>query len=111
MGDLAALPPYSEDEAAKLHSQTTDYDIPRFEGDEVIATKAKITSVGGLEIGDRTFRLDESVKLVVEARVVGIDHKVNTAGKLERVHVLKAIDSLVIDWGLDMDALREALQP
>jgi hypothetical protein len=84
--------------------------IPHFEGEEVVATKGKITSVAGLEIEDRVFRLDESVKLVVEARVVGIEHKPNNAGKLERVHTLKAIDSLVVDWALDMDALREALQ-
>lgn len=83
--------------------------IPNFEGEEVFSTKAKITSVAGLEVGDRVFRMDESVKLVIEARVVGIDHKPNPQGKLERVHLLKAIDSLVIGWGMDMDALREAL--
>ena len=83
--------------------------IPYFEGEEVVETKAKITSVAGLEVGDRVFRMDDSVKLVVEARVVGIHHQANSHGKLERIHTLKAIDSLVIDWGMDMDALRDAL--
>lgn len=84
-------------------------EIPPFEGQHVAFTKAKITSVGGLEVGDRTFRLDETVRMVVEAQVVGIDHKVNSQGKLERVHLLKAVDSVVISWGLSLDALRDEL--
>lgn len=85
-------------------------DIPRFEGEEVTFTKARITSVSGLEIGDEVFRMDQVVRMVVEARVVGIDHKVNHDGKLERVHTLKALDSVVIDWNADLDALREGLR-
>ena len=81
--------------------------IPAFEGEEVAATKGKITSVAGLEVGDQVFRMDETVRLVVECRVVGVDHKVNTQGKLERVHNFKAIDSVVIDWQLDLEALRD----
>ena len=54
--------------------------------------------------------MDETVRLVVECRVVGIDHKVNPAGKLERVHNFKAIDSVVIDWQLDLEALRDGLK-
>lgn len=83
--------------------------IPRFEGEEVVATTAKITSTGNLEVEDAVFRMDESVKLVIEAKVVGVDHKPNKDGKLVRVHILKAFDSLVIDWSLDMDGLRQAL--
>lgn len=85
-------------------------DIPRFEGEEVQFTKAKITSVSGLEIGDRVFRMDQVVRMVVEARVVGIDHKVNHDGKLERVHNMKALDSIVIDWNADLETLRDGLQ-
>lgn len=85
-------------------------DIPRFEGEEVTFTKAKVTSVSGLEIGDQVFRLDQVVRMVVEARVVGIDHKVNADGKLERVHNMKALDSIVIDWKADLDSLREGLR-
>lgn len=81
--------------------------IPNFEGETVTATKAKITSISGLEVGDRVFRMDESVKLVVECRVVGVQHTPNAKGELERIHVLKAIDSIVIDWGMDLDTLRE----
>lgn len=97
----------------ELHERRQSRDvvgIPAFEGEEVVATKAKITSVSGLEVGDRVFRLDESVKLIVECRVIGVDHKPNGGGKLERVQLLKAIDSLVIDWVMDLDSLRDALQ-
>ena len=83
--------------------------IPAFEGEEVAATKGKITSVSGLEVGDQVFRLDETVRMVVECRVIGIDHKVNAAGKLERVHNFKALDSVVIDWKLDLESLRDGL--
>lgn len=84
--------------------------IPNFEGEEVVATLAKITSVAGLEIEDRVFRMDETVRLVIEARVIDVGFKPNSAGKLVRVHLLKAIDSMIVDWALDMDGLREALR-
>lgn len=84
-------------------------EIPRFEGEEVAFTKARIISLSTLEVGDETFRMDQVVRLVVEAKVVGIDHKVNADGKLERVHTLKAVDSVVIDWNQDLDALRDGL--
>lgn len=85
-------------------------EIPRFEGQDVSFTKGKITSVGGLEIGDQVFRMDQVVRMVVECRVVGIDHKVNAQGDLERVHLMKAVDSIVIDWNADLDTLREGLR-
>ena len=82
--------------------------IPKFEGEDVVATKARISSVAGLEVGDNVYRLDETVRVVVECLVVGVDHKVNTNGKLERVHHFKAVDSVVINWQLDLGTLREA---
>lgn len=73
--------------------------LPKFEGKEVGFTGAKITSVGSLEIEDAIWPVDHYVRMVVECRVVGIDHKVNEkTGLLGRVHVLKAIDSQVIAW-------------
>lgn len=85
-------------------------DIPAFEGNSVAGTKAQITSVSALEIADKVFKLDEIVKIVVEARVQNIQHKVNqTSGKLERVHTLKAVDVVVLDWEMDLDDLRDEL--
>lgn len=73
--------------------------IPSFEGQEVDFTKAKVTSVSGLEIGDAVLRMDDMVEMRITARVVGVDHKVNSAGKLERVHLIKAIESdLIKSW-------------
>ena len=54
--------------------------------------------------------MDQVVRMVVECRVVGIDHKVNQQGDLERVHMMKAVDSIVIDWNADLDTLREGLR-
>lgn len=73
--------------------------LPTFEGKEVEYTAAKITSVAGLEIDDAVWPVDHFVRMVVECRVIGIDHKVNEkTGKLGRVHMLKAIDSQVVAW-------------
>jgi len=72
--------------------------IPSFEGKEVALTKAKITSIA-LRIEDRVFRVDEYVRMYIEGRVSGIDHKVNDkTGGLERIHVIKAIDGKVVEW-------------
>lgn len=100
---------YAEDDAAPAASAEPAAEIPQFEGQHVATTKGKITSVSGLEVGDEVFRLDQTVRLVVECQVVGIDHKVAANGKLERVHLLKAVDSVVVDWELSLDTLREEL--
>lgn len=92
---LTAVPePQYEDRTEKLGST-----IPHFEGKEVEFTAAKITSVAGLEIDDEVWKVDQYVRMVVECRVVAVDHKVNEkTGKLGRVHLLKAIDSKVVPW-------------
>jgi hypothetical protein len=83
--------------------------IPDFESKTVEHTKAKITSVARLDVDDKVFRMDDAVKVVVECRVEGIDHKVNADGALERVHLLKAIDAVVVTWDMDLDALKAVL--
>jgi hypothetical protein len=106
LDNVRSLPVLDED-ATPTPAETPNTPIPDFEGQEVSFTKGKITSVSGLEIGDQVFRMDETVRMVVESRVIGIDHKVNaTTGKLERVHLMKALDSVVIAWDLDLDQLR-----
>jgi hypothetical protein len=84
--------------------------IPDFESTAVEHTKAKITSVARLDIDDQVFRMDDAVKVVVECRVEGIDHKVNADGDLERVHLLKALDAVVVSWDMDLDGLKKALE-
>jgi hypothetical protein len=83
--------------------------IPDFEGVKVDLTKARVTSTNRLEIDDRVLRMDDTVKLLIECRVQGVDHKVNPSGQLERIHLLKAMNSLVLDWDMDLDELREHL--
>lgn len=85
-------------------------DIPKFEGNEVARTSAKVTSMSNLDIGDRHFPMDRIVRMVVEARVEGIGHDVGTDGKLIRVHRMRVVDSIIIDWTQDLEALREGLQ-
>lgn len=92
--------------ANNVHALPASSEIPKFEGEEVAFTKAKITSVGALEIGDRSFHIDQIVRLVVEARVDAVSHRTNDDGKLERVHTLKALDSYVVDWDLDLEKLK-----
>lgn len=102
--DTPAVPQYETERASEEF-------LYEFEGHPVHFTKAKVTSVAGLEIGDAIFRVDDVVRMFVECRVVGIDHKTNDkTGKMERVHLMKAVDSLVVDWGMDIDQLREALK-
>lgn len=74
--------------------------IPDFEGKEVEVTAAKITSVAALEINDAAWKMDEYVRMVIEGRVVKVEHTVNEkTGKLARIHTVKAVDSKVLGWG------------
>ena len=96
---LSAVPDDEVADPSVDYERPVTHGIPTFEGKEVEYTAAKITSVGGLEIDDSVWRVDEYVRMVVECRVVAVDHKVNEkTGKLGRVHLLKAIDSKVIAW-------------
>ena len=77
--------------------------IPKFEGSDVSGTKAKLTSVGALDVKDGVFMLDDMVRLVVECRVVRVDHAVNqTSGLLERVHTFKALEADIIPWHVEI---------
>lgn len=76
--------------------------IPDFEGKEVEVTSAKITSVAALDINDAAWHMDEYVRMVVEGRVVKVEHAVNEkTGKLARIHTIKVVDSKVLSWSED----------
>lgn len=73
--------------------------IPAFEGQDVAFTKAKLTSVAGLEINDEVLRMDGMVRMYIEGRVTRIDHVVNErTGALERLHTIKAIDCELLPY-------------
>lgn len=74
-------------------------EIPRFEGKQVHFAQAKVTNIGGVHMDDEVFAVDDTVRLVVDCRVVAVDHKVNeVSGKLGRYHLLKAVDSRVVPY-------------
>lgn len=83
-----------------------DVELYQFEGEGVARTKGKVTSAANLEVGDQVFKVDEVVRLVIEARVAGVDHRVANDGKIERVHTLKVFDATVIDWDVDLARLK-----
>lgn len=75
--------------------------IPNFEGQEVQFTKGKVTSASNLEIDDQVFKVDDIVKVLIECRVVSVDHKANErSGSLERIHTFKAIDAQIVPYGV-----------
>jgi hypothetical protein len=84
--------------------------IPDFEGKTVEHTKAKIVSISTLDIDDHAYRMDDSVKVLVECRVEGVDHKVNNDGDLVRIHLFKALDAVLVSWDMDLDAVKAALE-
>lgn len=78
-----------------------------FDDYQVVGTAAKITSVGNLELGGAVFKVGDMVKVVLEARVSGVDHVLDkTEQYLTRRHKLAAMDVAVVDWNIDLDALR-----
>lgn len=81
--------------------------IPAFEGNAVDFTKLKIVSAANLECDDQVFRHEDIVTILVEARIAGIDHKINDrTGKLERIHTAKAIEAMVLPEGTTLEELR-----
>lgn len=74
----------------------------------VADTSAKITSVGALDIDGAVFNIGEMVKIVIEARVIGVDHELDkTERHLIRKHKLTALDVVVVDWNIDLGELRD----
>lgn len=73
--------------------------VPTFEGKPVDATTLKVASPhAGLEI-DAVLRMDDIVRVVVEARVSRIDHQVNErTGQLIRHQSAKVISAALIPW-------------
>lgn len=73
---------------------------PQFEGQEVQEVRAKLSSVADLDLGDdKPLRIDQSMRLVVTARVARVDHLVDEkSGNLVRQHTLKVTDAIEVDW-------------
>ena len=78
--------------------------LPEFEGQPVDFSRLKLTAASDLEgPEDEPMRIDDVVKLVVEGRVVRVDHVVDQAsGKLKRVQHIKVVDAVQIPWDTEV---------
>lgn len=74
-------------------------EIPFFEGKPVDDIRLKVTSANtGLEI-DEVLRMDDIIRVVIEARVGQVDHKVNErTGSLTRNQTARVISAALIPW-------------
>lgn len=73
--------------------------IPGFEGKPVHTTKLMLSSTSGLEIDNAVLRLDDIIRITVEARVAKVHHNVNEkTGELERVQQAKALSVEIVPW-------------
>lgn len=82
--------------------------LPDFEGQTVHATRVKLSSVGKLEAGDQVSRIDDTVRMYVEGKVVRVEHVVDEpSGELMRIHTIKVIDAVQLPWDFDTGQFEE----
>lgn len=83
-----------------MSAQPAGDPTPKFEGKEVHSTKLVIKGVNSLDTpGDRELKIDDIVRLAVEARVTGVYHTVaEDDGSLQRVQHVKCIEVDLIPW-------------
>jgi hypothetical protein len=76
--------------------------IPMFEGKPVSACKLRITSTASLDVGDQVLKVDDIIRITVDARVSQVHHNVNErTGDLERVQTAKALSVEITPWNPD----------
>lgn len=83
-----------------MSAQPAGDPTPQFEGKEVHGTKLVIKGVNALATpGDRELKIDDIVRLAVEARVTGVYHTVaDEDGSLQRVQHVKCIEVDFVPW-------------
>jgi hypothetical protein len=97
------LRPVADDEKLPASSG-----LPDFEGQPVMSTRLRLTSVSGLEVDDDVSHIDEIVKMYIEGRVVRVDHVVEEkTGFLLRVHTVKVLDAIQLPWGFDTGVMND----
>lgn len=102
---MSHLRPVDEAYAQPVTLHVAGGGLPDFEGQPVHYTRMKLAAVSDLEAGDDAVRLDDVVKMYVEGRVTRVDHVVDEAGKLKRVHTIKVVDAVHLPWNLNVDDL------
>lgn len=76
--------------------------VPMFEGKPVATTKLKLTSTAGLDVNNMVLKVDDIIRIVVDARVSQVHHNVNErTGDLERVQTAKALTVEITPWNPD----------
>lgn len=76
-------------------------EIPMFEGKPVASTKLKLTSTVALDVDNQVLRMDDIVRITVEARISSVQHNENARGDIERVQTAKAIAVEITPWNPD----------
>lgn len=78
--------------------------IPAYEGKEVASTRLRVGSTAAIDISDAVLKVDDIVRIVVEARVTSVNHVVNEkTGELVRIQSVKSIDAEITPWAADGD--------
>lgn len=73
--------------------------IPMFEGKPVAGTSLKITSTAALDVGDLVLKVDDIIRITVDARVSAVHHNVNErTGDLFRVQTVRPLSVEITPW-------------
>ena len=101
-GDEDQVHPFEDAKGADVTRSTLKV-VPEepllFEGRVVDACVTKISGLTGLEdSGGLVLHTDDRLRLVVEARVTGVNHSVDKDGKLIRTHSVKVIVADPAPW-------------
>lgn len=84
--------------------------IPPFEGLDVHATSLKIVNSAALDLPDVVLRVDDIIHILVEARVMSVNHIVHEAsGRLVRMQTAKPLEAKLVPFaeGEDDGVIRE----
>jgi hypothetical protein len=81
--------------------QPAEPQLPVFEGERVDGLRAKLSAATNLELSEGHHAIDETIRLVVHAQVVGVNHVVDRRGELLRVETFRILDAVQIDWDVD----------
>lgn len=107
---LHAVPGYERDDdvidadvLSDTHAPTgTPARLPNFEGQPVEYALVRLASATKLDVGDNPHHVDDMVRVVVEGRVTNVNHVLDAAGRLVRVHTIKVADATEISWDVDI---------
>lgn len=91
--------PFTEDEETGPSLSVVPEEPLTFEGRVVEGTVTKIVGLTGLDDSNgMVLHTDDRLRLVVEARVTGVNHAVDKDGKLIRTHTVKVIVADPAPW-------------